>query len=299
MIKRISVLCFILINLMFIYKFSLIQKTNVLNQDKKREEILKEQESKYIDDDFFVLIKKVYSNIEFEGKISMGETEKLDFYRLQYYKLLNNKKPIVNEDTGEELYINEYGIFSIDNELGRFDVRRYTYYFLDMDEDQKPEFGISDREGSLYIMKYKEETDQIVVWGDFSRTHLFILGMEKLWYSFDGYRGFIKLDKNGEKEYELWLKEETYKNELSDEIDIWYKVMLPNYFVESNESELYEHLKKDNRIIDKSSQGYYFRVTKDQYNVLYDMIFNAIEKSKESIKAVTFTYEEFSKNISS
>ncbi|MEZ3471758.1 MAG: hypothetical protein K1W27_02775, partial [Lachnospiraceae bacterium] len=98
---------------------------------------------------------------------------------------------------------------------------------------------------------------------------------------------------------ELWLKEETYKNELSDEIDIWYKVMLPNYFVESNESELYEHLKKDNRIIDKSSQGYYFRVTKDQYNVLYDMIFNAIEKSKESIKAVTFTYEEFSKNISS
>ncbi len=72
-----------------------------------------------------------------------------NIYKKKYNQFLKGERFIIDNVTGEKLYLWE-------SEFWNCNVQLYTYYFFDMDGDENPELCIKDEVNTLYIIKYEE-----------------------------------------------------------------------------------------------------------------------------------------------
>lgn len=98
-----------------------------------------------------------------------------------------------------------------------------------MDEDENPELCIKDEVNTLYIIKYEEELDEIILWLRRVRAPVYLLGTGKLMHADKDGSGeaFIQLSESGEWEYSVWFKKEIHPSSQGTESEYWYFVTLP------------------------------------------------------------------------
>lgn len=240
----------------------------------------------YIDDETFLILKQIYEQFDFNGRFCQGDQSKTNLYKDQYNRFLKGEIPVLDRITGEEYYIYDYQTFKVDVELDIFDLKRYTYYFFDMDGDDNPELCIKDDVNSIFIIKYEEELDQIISWYEIVRAPVSILGTEKLINYGGNSEGIIKLNGEGEWEYAIWFEIVGYEDRL------WYMVSLPIYYEDNNMENSLNNEIKTQGFYDEDQHIYYFLVTEEQYNELIEEYRKAVKASEEAIKEVSFTYDE-------
>lgn len=240
----------------------------------------------YIDGDAFLALKEIYGQIDFSVVFYQGDQSKDDLYKAQFNRFLKGEIPILEKETGEEVYIYNYQIFETDVELDRFDLNRYTYYYFDMDGDDNPELCIQVDGNSYFVIKYDEESNQIIAWLEMIRTPLIILGTKKLGYCGSNMKALFVLNDDGEWEYGVWFKTEYNEN------GFWYMVSLPRYYTQNGRVFNLDDKIKKQGIFDADQHLYYFLVTEEQYNELSEEYNNAVKTSVEAVKEVCYAYGE-------
>lgn len=245
----------------------------------------------YIDNEVFSVIKNAYANLDYKISFNQGSTETYDLYKSQFKKLLNNEVTFIDNETEEDYYINQYGFFSIDVELGLYDLNKYTYYFFDIDGDERPELCISDKARFTYVIKYNEDLKQFSVWQKYETPTLILMGTKKVAISGNARTGYFLLNKDAEYEQYLWFKVEGYTDSKSKTDNYCFMVTLPQNMSPDTEDTLSESL-KNQAMFDEHQQLYYFRVTEEQYNELTKEYIKAVDLSRDAINEVSFTYEE-------
>ncbi|MDR1550297.1 MAG: hypothetical protein LBT06_17165 [Hungatella sp.] len=253
--------------------------------------ISKYQNINYIDNETYSKIKEAYNKLNFNIFFNLGNVEEYGLYKKQFDRLLRNQVMFTEKQTGKEFYLNEYGFFSIDVDLGIYELNNYTYYFFDMDGDDSPELCISDKASFTYIIKYNKESDQFTLWQRYETPYIFLLGTKSLGYSGNGRDAFFMLNESGENDYFLWFKIEGYRDSESKKDNYCFMVTLPQYVNQYSQDELTKHM-RNQASFDENQELYYFRVTEEQYNELTKDYFKSVEIAREAIKDVTFTYKE-------
>lgn len=149
-------------------------------------------EENYIDEEAFLTLKEIYGQIDFNGVFYQGNQSKADLYKAQFNRFLKGEIPILEKETGEEVYIYDYQIFKEDVELDIFDLNRYTYYYFDMDGDDNPELCIKDDVSSVFVIKYDEGEWEYGVW--FKTEY----NKDGIWYMVSLPRYYTQSDKSFE-----------------------------------------------------------------------------------------------------
>lgn len=237
--------------------------------------------NEFIDDHAFEYINNAYSDIDFSSDFKQGDQSVYADYKEQYRKLLECKIPFKSE--GKNIYIDEY-IYE-DHEP-----EKYVYYFFDMDDDSLPELCIENKAGFIYIMKYKSESDEIILWHETSSSWTELLGSKKLWF----YSGtspikysFQSLNENGYTEYQIWFYIVPTESETK------YFLTLPEFSDKTDDIEIPKDIKAQS--VEKDSH-YYYRVNESQWNELTKDFFAEKNIAKENIEKVKFTYNELFDN---
>ena len=240
-----------------------------------------------VKEEVFQEIKKIYNTIDFKGTFKQGDLSKYNIYKKKYNQFLKGERFIIDNVTGEKLYLWE-------SEFWNCNVQLYTYYFFDMDGDENPELCIKDEVNTLYIIKYEEELDEIILWLRSVRAPIYLLGTGKLTHADKNGSGeaFIQLSESGEWEYSVWFKKEIHPSSQGTESEYWYLVSLPYYYTEKSEEMKISDEIKQQGIFNELQKMYYYRVTEEQYDELTEKYTEALNTSMKDIRIVTFTYEE-------
>lgn len=236
----------------------------------------------FADQETVEAIKTIYNEIKFNGKFNRGNLELYDYYKKKYEKLLKDNLE-VTDGKGRDLdfrdFIREY--YFIENAGG------ITAYLFDMDEDDTPELCISDTCGT-YILKYIPDTDRYYCWWKTEHSGEKILGSRKIGYNFvtrlADMECFYQSDKDGEEEYNVSFQK--LFSEKSSETR--YVVSLPNYKDKSRTPQLYKSTREQSYFTEEE-EGYYFRVTKEQYGELIKEYSDAeVLSVKERVNLLSF-----------
>lgn len=245
----------------------------------------------FVNEDIYSMIKNVYSNVEWESKFEIGDLANFEFYKGKFRELLTNEKPYYDEEEGRELFLKDYHYMQrvYENQ----DTGDVDFYFFDMDEDGKPELGITTVHFIL-IIKYDEENDRFLLWKKYESTYYEIHGSRTVRYDGIGLAScltyvFYKLDKNGNEEYRVVFVTQAYFDEEIDDFKEVYLMMLPQYADKDKQIEISEDIKKQGYCYE---DDYYFRVTKEQYEELTNEFFEASDIADEELKKVTYTFED-------
>lgn len=249
------------------------------------------ENAEYIDDKTFSIIKNVYDKIDFYGTFNQGNVATHDFYKRQFYRLLNGEVNFTERVTGDQYYLKEYDHFSIDDRDGEYDLNNYYYVFFDNDGDDKPELCIRDKASFTYIFNYDVSTDEFSLCQGKYLSYILILGTKKQGLSSYPLNIFFELDQYGEVERFVRFKSDRYTDSYSKKKESCYLVALPEYARESKNVELLESL-KESAFLDTEEKNYYFRVTKKQYTELISDFDKAMKMAYYDIENVTYTYEE-------
>lgn len=245
----------------------------------------------YADDMAFQVLAEAYGDIDFFSEFEFGDIEQYDFFKDRYIQLLKNKVSFINPNTGKEQYINEYNVLAAEDYT--IDLYNYIYYFFDMDEDGTPELSISDGINFFSIFKYNLSTDNYYLWYEGNSTWLRLIGSKTvIWNREDTEQVFYKLDKDGKEILAVYFFErEDFNNKLKKE-DTAYMVGLPIYADKRQNIKL-DWKVKGQASLDTGHKGlYYFRVTKEQYDILTRNFFEAEKIAKENLGKVSYTYRE-------
>ena len=245
----------------------------------------------FVNKDIYSVIKDAYSNVEWESKFETGDLAVYEFYKGKFRELLANEKPYYDEEEGRELFLKDYHYMQ--SVFENQDTQGVDFYFFDMDEDGKPELGITTVHFIL-IIKYDEENDRFLLWKKYESTYYEIHGSRTVRYDGIGLAScltyvFYKLDENGNEEYTVVFVTQAYFDEEIDDFKEVYLIMLPQYTDKDKQIEITEDIKKQGYCYEDE---YYFRVTKEQYVELTNDFFEASNSADEEIKKVTYTYEE-------
>ena len=239
----------------------------------------------YINDEAFKYIKLCYADIDFSSTFNQGDLTTYEFYKQKYLQLLSCKTKFTDKNNNK-YYINEYKELNLANESESFNPSDYIYYFFDADNDGNPELCITDETRFIYIMKYKADTDEIVLWHEPEATYTKLLGSRKLWfYSMTSpiYYRFYQLDEAGEIKCKVTFYVEARHDETI------YMLTLPFENTQTPDYIQKQSIKKDS--------GIYYQVTEEQWHELTENYFKNKELSKENIKEVTFTFDELFESI--
>ncbi|MBE5990005.1 MAG: hypothetical protein E7250_20040 [Paenibacillaceae bacterium] len=253
--------------------------------------ISKYQKVDYVDSETYSKIKSAYNKLNFNVSFNLGNVEEYGLYKKQFGRLLKNEVVFIEKQTGKEFYLNEYGYFSIDVDLGIFDLNNYTYYFFDINGDENPELCISDNASFTYVFKYDKDLDQLTLWQRYETPYIFLMGTKKIGYSGNARDAFYMLNEEGEYDYFIWFNIEGYRDSESKKDSYCFMVTLPQYVNQYNQDELSEHM-KEQAVFDENQELYFFRVTEKQYKYLTKDYFKSVKIAREAIKKVTFTYKE-------
>lgn len=245
----------------------------------------------FVNEEIYSVIKDAYSNVEWESKFETGDLTVYEFYKEKFRKLLANEKPYYDKEEGRELFLKDYHYMQSVYE--RQDIQGVDFYFFDMDEDGKPELGITTVNFILFI-KYDEKNDRFLLWKKYESTYYEIHGSRTVRYDGIGLAScltyvFYKLDKNGNEEYTVVFVTQFYFDEKINDFKEVYLIMLPQYSDKDKQIEISEDIKKQGYCYE---DDYYFRVTEEQYAELTNEFFEASNSADEEIKKVMYTYEE-------
>lgn len=241
----------------------------------------------FIDEELYLYIKKVYDEIDWDIQFLPGDESKYDLCREQFIKLLKEEIPVVDEETGREIYLSNYGELSEAYGGSVYDPNNYSYYFYDVDGDGTPELGVADNQRFVYIFKYEEDADRIVLWDEYY-LGMHLMGTGKFYWSGpNGDWGMMGLDQNGDYIFLARFRVEGHIDYYNDGDDGWaYFVALPDY-VEPEEWMLEQATYKDSVY-----PNYFFRITEEQYDELDGRLTEASHESYREMEKVTYTYEE-------
>lgn len=242
-------------------------------------EFAEEKRLPYASEETFQVIKEAYDNIDYYGEFEEGNLKVYDDYKLKFGKVVRGEVPFLDEEKGKEIYLKD-----IDEDWA-YDIG--IYYFFDMDGDGMPELG-TNIAGYLYVFKYDFDMDAYTVWWLSERIGDELIGSRKvMWMGERNYRyhAYCQLDGNGEMECEAFF---FHKWNFSD---IPYMVMMPEYANEDREVVITEEMKAQG-VFERNSGQWYFRVTKEQYDVLEEAYQEAHYLQLKKRDKVTYTYEE-------
>ena len=240
----------------------------------------------FIDEELYLYIKGVYEAIDWDIQFLPGDESKYDLYREQFIKLLKEEIPVV-DDKGYEKTLSHFGEIEMDTNESNYDPNQYNYYFFDVDGDGTPELGLTNNQRFVYIFKYEEETDRIVLWDEYIGG-MNLMGTEKFYWSGpNGDWGMMGLDQNGDYIYLASFKVKGNPDYYNDEDDVWaFYVALPDYVA------IEEWMLKQAAYLDSAYPYYCFRLTEEQYDELHGRLTEASHKSHKEKEEVTYTYEE-------
>lgn len=243
----------------------------------------------YADAETFQFIRDVYAEIEYGGDITSGDTAFYDEYKEIFKKLMYNRVPFIDRETGQEIFLKDFDGLKYDWEMNYY-VYSYTYLFYDADGDGYPELGIRNKpqHNEEYIFKYIPEDEKFMLWYTMGNGYYNITGSKKIeWLGNGGqHLAFYQLNGDGETECYTFFTNGNYNSEVGP-----YLVMLPIYADRELETDVPEEIKRQG-IYEISDKQWYFRVTREQYEELMAPYMEAYYQAEENIKQVTYTYEE-------
>lgn len=245
----------------------------------------------YVDGEALQFIKDAYINVDFFSEFEQGNVEKYNFYKMKYRQLLNNEATLIDTKNNEEVYLKDFTRnYAYDKGLENMDYSEYEFYFFDMNEDNVPELCINDN-SFLYIFRYDEKTDKIILWEDCGGTWRSLMGSKTISWSWEQkYNQFIKYDTDGNmKMLVLFFDDDFWTSG-----KMMYMVALPIYFEgqeEKVETVIPKEVKKQG-YYSQEEEVYYFSLTEEQYKELTDDFFEAVKISAKNLEEVTYTYEE-------
>lgn len=243
----------------------------------------------FVSDEVFETIRAAYGEIDFFGEFESGSLDVYDEYTEKFLELLDGKIPVVDRQTGEGQYIQDFEVFQ-----SRYQPKDYQYSFFDVDGDGFPELGLRydmhrfDGEYSLrdyqeYIFKYDSAEEEMILWhqgygtawtgtGKMQRRRLGELPRYVSWYGMSYYgrsyqpleygcNEFIQVDENGKDVCSV------FSISHHNGIDGLFMVTMPQ------------------------SEGF-FRVTKKQYYELFACYEKAYSYAMSQEEDVLYTYEE-------
>lgn len=240
----------------------------------------------FIDDELYLYIKGVYNEIDWDIQFLPGEESKYDLYSEQFIKLLKEEIPVV-DDKGYEKTLSRFGEIEWDTNDSGYDPNRYNYYFFDVDGDGTPELALTNNMRFVYIFKYDEEADRIVLWDEYIGA-MHLMGTGKFYWSGpNGDWGMMGLDQNGDYTFLARFKVTGNPDYYNDGDDGWaYFVALPDHV------EPEEWMLEQVTYLDSVYPNYFFRLTKEQYDELEGRLLEALHESNKEMEEVTYTYEE-------
>ena len=240
----------------------------------------------FVDEELYLYIKGVYDEIDWDIQFLPGDESKYDLYREQFIKLLKEEIPIV-DDKGYETTLSHLGEIEMDINDSDYDPNHYNYYFFDVDGDGTPELGLTNNQRFVYIFKYEEEADRIVLWDEYIGG-MSLMGTGKFYLSGpNGDWSMLGLDQNGDYIYLASFKVKGNPDYYNDEDDVWaFYVALPDYVA------IEEWMLKQATYLDSAYPYYCFRLTEEQYDELEGRLTEACHKSHKEKEEVTYTYEE-------
>lgn len=123
------------------------------------------------------------------GEFQIDSFETVDEYIDVYRKLADDVIQFIKPETGKKYKLSSYEDVR-NKEKQDYGSHGWVYYLLDMDKDDKPEFGMWNCEYTFYIFKYEDEADIIELYqetqGSFSdeQWDTLILYTEEKGYSY-------------------------------------------------------------------------------------------------------------------
>lgn len=151
----------------------------------------------FVDEKLWRYIKKVYDEVDYDIQFQRGDKSKYDFYREQFIKLLKEEIPVVDRK-GYEKTLSHFGEIKQDNNYPDYAPDYYNYYFYDVDGDGAPELGMTNNQRFVYIFKYDEQADKIVMWDEYY-LGVSLIGTGKFhWSGPNADYGMMGLDQNSD-----------------------------------------------------------------------------------------------------
>lgn len=237
------------------------------------------------EEECYKFLAMIYGDIDFSINYAKGDRDRklYDRYKAQFLRLLTEEIPVMEK--GRECYLHDLGELHPDMGFPVYDPNHYEYYFYDVDGDDTPELCMTDHQRFIYIFKYDEEADQIVLWDEFIGA-MFLMGTGKFGWGAGGGDGLIGLDENGDYTFLARFKVVGSSEYLADGEDGW------GYFAALPDAVEPEDWMKEYADYDEIDDIYYFRVTKEQYERLTGAYFAAAREAYEKREEVTYTYAE-------
>ena len=241
----------------------------------------------FVDEKLWRYIKKVYDEVDYDIQFLRGDELKYDLYREQFIKLLKEEIPVVDKK-GYEKTLSHFGEINEDDSYPDYAPDHDNYYFYDVDGDGTPELGMTNNRRFLYIFKYEEEADKIVMWDVYYRSAS-LMGTGKFYWSGPrGDNGMMGLDQNGDYTLLTRFRVEGDPKYISDGDDGWaFFVTLPDY-AELEEWMLEQATYKNTFLF----PNYCFRLTKGQFDELEERFSEASRESDKKKEEITYTYDE-------
>lgn len=238
----------------------------------------------FVDEELYLYIKGVYDEIDWDIQFLPGDESKYDLYREQFIKLLKEEISVA-DDKGHETTLSHFGEIEVD--YPDYDPNHYNYYFYDVDGDGTPELGMTNNQRFVYIFKYDEKADRVVIWDEYY-LGMSLMGTGKFhWSGPVGDWGMLGLDQNGDYIFLARFRVEGVLKYENDGDDGWaFFVALPDYV------ELEEWMLEQATYKDVIYANYFFRLTNEQYNELDGRLTEACHESYRGMEDVTYTYEE-------
>ena len=245
----------------------------------------------YVDEEVFGIIKAAYLKVDFEGEFDKGNPDIYKEYREIFQRLVRNEAPYLDRKTGEETYLKDCTSFGYSPETA--ELESFEYIFFDIEGDGMQELFIRNS-GRNAAFKYDPEEEKIISW------HIGLDGSDGSWGPWETLIGTGKVQNNIlMKDFNYYQYDESEKKVCSTTIlfqalnseNMVYLVRIPEYADREGE-EVPEKIKSQGSF-EQNNEKWYFRVTKEQYEELLQLHWDAYEAAEEKIKEVTYTYEKF------
>ena len=223
-------------------------------------------EMELADEELYSYLVESYSEIDWYGAFDKGDMEKYETYKNVFKELVLQERTFVDMESGEEMLLGDHNAILLPDDMdATYDMENYDYCIFDMNGDGTQELTILAN-GTRLFFKYLEDEDQIVLCEERNSGFYQLGGTGILLFSDGTTNYFYQWNEDGEIECIVHFFTRTYDGEPV------CCISLPEYT-------------QDNK--------YYVRVTEDEYNMLTGDFFGSYKQGEETIKEVTYTYEEF------
>ena len=251
-------------------------------------------EMEFADDREFEYLQEIYREIPFYGGFPLGDEKKYKICKDKFARLLKNEITVTVPETGEESYLEEFELVIEKYNDKPYDLERYYFYLFDVDGNDAPELCLfdllsTDIIDSMCIFKYDFDLDKIILWDYFPSHYTLLFGSNSVAGENGNanYFSFYQVDENAEPVFRTgFLWEGSLTNG-----KLVCMVALPQYIDGAKRDFRIEQM-KEKAFYDKETGGCYLRITKEQYEKLFNYYEEAKKKASEGLDKLKKNYWE-------